>query len=307
MNLKRIVTCLSVVSVVVPAVCGTQLPPAQNPAQQDAASPAVTPISDSDMDAFAAKLVPEIKKHHFSTVAVFGALGPGDELTVLGPIIGDGFSVALARQDASLRVIDRSAIRERLKQERLSDSMLLTSALGVWISQMMSAQAMIFVSFLRSDPSDITVTAGLLDVAHRDEVPRFKISAQLGLDASQVKAATQHLYPFATLLDEIDRSQKGSDRAKGGQYSVEAKCVSCPLPNYSERARDLKIQGQVWLNVTITPKGEVTDISLVRAAGSGLDEESVMTVSRWRFNPARDKNGNPVSERIPLETTFQLY
>jgi TonB family protein len=171
----------------------------------------------------------------------------------------------------------------------------------------MGAQAMIFVNFVRFDPSKITVTVGLLDVGHHDEVPRLKISAPFVLDASQEKAATQHLYPFATLLGEIDRSQKWSDRAKDGQYSVEAKCGSCPNPNFSERARHLKIQGEVWLNVTITPNGEVTDISLVRTAGSGLDEESVMTLRRWRFNPARDKDGNPVSERIPLEITFQLY
>jgi TonB family protein len=267
-----------------------------------------TPVSfaSPELDALAAKLALEIKKRHFPTVAVFGALGPGEELTVLGPAIGEALSGALSRQAQDFQVIERSALRDRLKQERLSDSMLLVGNLANWVSRLMKVRAVVFVTFGYSESSSVIIKAGLYDASHHDDVSRVTVSASFVLDASQEDAVRKHLYKYATLREELDRSRGWPDKTNDGQYSAEAKCAYCPHPEFTERAREAHAQGVVWLNVTITSEGKADDISVVRTAGFGFDEQSVITIRDWKFKPARDKDGNAVSERLPIEITFSI-
>ena len=47
---------------------------------------------------------------------------------------------------------------------------------------------------------------------------------------------------------------------------------------------------------TINEDGSVGDIEIVASSGSSaVDAALVATISTWRFNPARDSNGNPVA------------
>ena len=47
---------------------------------------------------------------------------------------------------------------------------------------------------------------------------------------------------------------------------------------------------------TINEDGSVGDIEIVSSSGSSaVDAALVATISTWRFNPARDSNGNPVA------------
>ena len=83
-------------------------------------------------------------------------------------------------------------------------------------------------------------------------------------------------------------------------------CVYCPNPNYTDEARVAKFNGTVILQVVVTAEGRAENISVVRKAGYGLEQNAMETVRTWQFRPAKGPDGNPVSTIVPIEVTFRL-
>jgi TonB family protein len=83
-------------------------------------------------------------------------------------------------------------------------------------------------------------------------------------------------------------------------------CVYCPNPNYTDEARAAKFNGTVILQVVVTAEGRVENISVVRKAGYGLEQNAIETVRKWQFTPAKGPDGSPVSTIVPIEVTFHL-
>ena len=80
-----------------------------------------------------------------------------------------------------------------------------------------------------------------------------------------------------------------------------------PLPNYTEDARRLRIQGIVLLEVVILKDGTVGNARVLRGLDHGLDESAIHTViSKWRFKPGT-LNGKPVDVLANIEVDFRLY
>ncbi len=82
-------------------------------------------------------------------------------------------------------------------------------------------------------------------------------------------------------------------------------CLHCPVPQYTDEARSKRIEGTVVLQVVITPEGRATQITVIKMAGRGLDEQAIAAVRTWKLKPAM-KDGNPVAVRTPVEVTFRL-
>ena len=116
-----------------------------------------------------------------------------------------------------------------------------------------------------------------------------------GSGATDERAATS---PASGALDAIARPGFGG-------VTVPA-CVYCPNPNYTEEARAAKFNGTVILQVVVTAEGRVENISVVRKAGYGLEQNAIETVRKWQFKPATGPNGKPVSTIVPIEVTFRL-
>jgi protein TonB len=82
--------------------------------------------------------------------------------------------------------------------------------------------------------------------------------------------------------------------------------VYCPNPNYADEARAAKFNGTVILKVVVTAEGRVENISVVRKAGYGLEQNAIETAREWQFGPAKGPDGSPVSAIVPIEVTFRL-
>jgi TonB family protein len=87
--------------------------------------------------------------------------------------------------------------------------------------------------------------------------------------------------------------------------------VSAPVllskvePEYSEQARQEKLQGSVQLYVQISPTGNPTGIRVVKSLGSGLDQKAMEAIKRWRFKPGM-KDGQPVAVEATIDVNFKL-
>jgi TonB family protein len=81
--------------------------------------------------------------------------------------------------------------------------------------------------------------------------------------------------------------------------------VSKPRPEYTNEARQLRVQGDVILKVTFTARGQVLVQSIVHGLGHGLDEEARRVAQQIRFRPAT-RNGQAVDMTTNITITFQL-
>ena len=104
-------------------------------------------------------------------------------------------------------------------------------------------------------------------------------------------------------LNAQDADKK--ETAKPGKYS-QPSCKHCPSPDFPKEARKAKIQStSVLLEVTVTEEGAAKDVSVVRDPGNGFSDKAVEAVTKWKFKPAKDKDGNPVACKVIVEVLFR--
>ena len=81
--------------------------------------------------------------------------------------------------------------------------------------------------------------------------------------------------------------------------------ISEPHPQYTPEAAQLRIQGEVTLQVRFLSTGQVEVLRVVNGLGHGLDEAAKRVAEQIRFKPA-EKDGHPVDHTTLIHITFQL-
>lgn len=79
-----------------------------------------------------------------------------------------------------------------------------------------------------------------------------------------------------------------------------------PKPVYTDEARNLKIEGEVLLEVVFTSSGQVQVVRVVQGLGHGLDESAMSAARAIRFKPARTADGQPVDSTAIVHIVFAL-
>ena len=83
-------------------------------------------------------------------------------------------------------------------------------------------------------------------------------------------------------------------------------CAYCPDPQYTDEARQAKLQGTVRLRVLVGADGRASQIQIIQGIGLGLDDRAVQSVRTWKFVPARDAARRAVPAWINIEVVFRL-
>jgi TonB family protein len=78
-----------------------------------------------------------------------------------------------------------------------------------------------------------------------------------------------------------------------------------PNPVYTDEARNLKLEGEVLLEVNFTANGQLHVNRVVRGLGHGLDEAAVAAANKMRFKPAL-RNGQAIDSTAVVHVVFQL-
>ena len=96
----------------------------------------------------------------------------------------------------------------------------------------------------------------------------------------------------------------------GGTYKVGGSVLAprplaTPDPEYTEQAREAKLQGVCVLGLIVGVDGKPRDIRVIRKLGMGLDEKAVAAIGQWTFAPAT-KDGTPVPVQISVQVRFKL-
>jgi TonB family protein len=82
--------------------------------------------------------------------------------------------------------------------------------------------------------------------------------------------------------------------------------IHTAMPEYSDQARRLKIQGNVRVSVLVNEEGVPIDPRVEKSLGYGLDEKALEAALKYQFKPAM-RDGQPVAVRIMIEENFRLY
>ena len=88
-------------------------------------------------------------------------------------------------------------------------------------------------------------------------------------------------------------------------HAVPAEILFKPTPTYTPEARNLHIEGEVLLEVTLQASGNLRVLRVVQGLGHGLDDNAVRAAEQIHFKPAT-RNGQPADSTVVLHIIFQL-
>src|SRR6266853_2057261 len=97
-------------------------------------------------------------------------------------------------------------------------------------------------------------------------------------------------------------------RAKSAEPVVKtlpAEITFKPRPVYTDEGRQLKIEGEVLVEVVFSATGQIRVLKVVRGLGHGLDESAVRAAEKIQFKPAL-RDGHPADFEAVLHIVFQL-
>lgn len=105
--------------------------------------------------------------------------------------------------------------------------------------------------------------------------------------------------------DVVAASQPKTKSAEPVVKTLPAEITFKPRPVYTDEARQLKIEGEVLLEVVFSTTGQIRVVKVVRGLGHGLDESAVRAAEKIQFKPAM-KDGRPADFEAVLHIVFQL-
>ena len=76
-------------------------------------------------------------------------------------------------------------------------------------------------------------------------------------------------------------------------------------PEYTEKAKEAKVEGTAVLVAVVTTEGCVSRVELEKGLGYGLDQKAIQAVRTWKFTPSM-KDGMPVAVQMRIEVPFKL-
>jgi TonB family protein len=104
---------------------------------------------------------------------------------------------------------------------------------------------------------------------------------------------------------EVAQNTPHVQRMDTGPATTGVEITYKPNPTYTQEARDLKLEGEVLLEVDFSPGGQLHVNRVVRGLGHGLDEAAVAAANKMRFKPAM-RNGQAVDSTAIVHVVFQL-
>lgn len=104
---------------------------------------------------------------------------------------------------------------------------------------------------------------------------------------------------------EVAQNTPHVQRMDSGPAATSVEITFKPNPIYTEEARNLKLEGEVLLEVEFAANGQLHVNRVVRGLGHGLDEAAIAAANKMRFKPAA-KNGQAVDSTAIVHVVFQL-
>jgi TonB family protein len=135
-------------------------------------------------------------------------------------------------------------------------------------------------------------------------LPPRLIGAQPRVIGPQLKPAPWASVFFGRTTSAADQDRPFTSKDEGVTLPS---VVSDTKPEYTQEAKDARIQGLVLLAVVVKADGAVGDVKVTRSLDSkyGLDKAAVDAARLWKFKPGT-KGGKAVPVEVTVEMRFTL-
>lgn len=263
------------------------------PGAPDASHAPAAASESPALDALAAKMAKAITQSKEKSVVVVDFVGPEQNPTALGQTLTDEFSAALAKNQPTLKVLGRTAIAKEFAINHFDPLMaVLAPCHPVLVENLNTKSCLSGVFTLQGDA--LTLKIMLVRFPNFKRIEDYEKQEERS-DAIPVTPEMAEAGKNILLDDHI------LDYPKAGEngYSWPA-CVDCqyvPLTNWVVGPTHL---GVVLLAVVVGDDGAVEEIKVLKPSSHELTRSVIHTVSDWKFDPARRKDGQPVAAWIVL-------
>jgi TonB family protein len=141
---------------------------------------------------------------------------------------------------------------------------------------------------------------------HTPEKPKLTLQAALPKKPNQPKPEVKpREFPSATADNALPETARGGSpfgRVPGspltGDEVVPALPEVFPDPPVSRDDLPAGVQGDVIVEVTIDPQGNVVDMKLLQGMGYGVEQKVLAVLQRWHFRPAMRDGMTIASQHI---------
>ena len=104
---------------------------------------------------------------------------------------------------------------------------------------------------------------------------------------------------------EVAQNTPHVQRMDAGPPTTSVEITFKPNPVYTDEARNLRLEGEVLLEVQFLATGQLHVNRVVRGLGHGLDEAAIAAANKMRFKAAL-RNGQAVDSTAIVHVVFQL-
>jgi len=248
--------------------------------------------ADGGRKAAAKTLAKEIERAQFHKVYVADFLDSAGARTERGCFFSSTFSTNLSKEPHNFAVVNRIQAQKQLNDLHISPQDLQQPEAMSKAAAVLGADA-VLVGTVDISSKDAKLSLSLHEAVSGKEIHSMHYNEHLQADFHSYFPAYEDPAAHAYLFPNLD--------------GVSApKCVYCPDPSYTDEARRNKFQGSVVMSVVVDEKGTIRDVRLVQDPGNGLAQRSIEALKKWRMEPSRDPEGNPVTVRVGIETIFRL-
>lgn len=256
------------------------------------ASPAAA-AQEPNLERIAKKLSKQLTKTKIDSVVVADFLTKAGDVSAQGHYLADQLSLELDQRKKHFIVVDRMRLSDALRDGNLSPRDLAVRNSLERIGGALSVGAVV-MGTVEPSASTYDLSVSVVRVRDGNLVASEELSVVKSSFLEGLASGTSS--PFTARIPRAGTDGIGIPS-----------CVYCPDPEYTDQARKEKLKGVVTLDVKVTAEGRVTNIVVVKASHNRLAEKAVEAVRTWKLQPAKDKEGRPVSVRVQIEVTFHLY
>lgn len=147
----------------------------------------------------------------------------------------------------------------------------------------------------------------------REKVARQLADRQAEAKRAEARALAAQKNEARKATEQAARQARAEADAQRKAAALAQKVVSNPSvsrrtsPSYPRSARRQGVEGTAQIAATVSPSGKVSSLRVVTSSGHrSLDSSALSAVKKWRFKPALNGLGQPVTSTITVPITFRL-
>ena len=219
----------------------------------------------------------------------------------LGMQLADQFLKELASQQTEIQLINRSALRAYLDQERIPGGLLKDQKAMRWLGKQLGGTA-VLTGLVENKDSSLAIRIRLLSC----DKERARIEDELILPSSGLTDGLNPVEGFHQKPPSVPEPIEPPNLRAGVGGVTQPGCVHCPNPDPTKEVREASFSGSVVMDVLVSAEGQATQITILRGVPFGMNETAVGAVHRWKFRPAT-LNGKPVQVKATVEIFVRFF